>query len=196
MQTPTRSLVDDYVDRLHAELADLPPARRHELVEEIEDHIAEALASTGDASEAELRTLLDRLGDPADIAAEARERLDYVPPPPAPRRRLEFIALVMLLPGGLLLVGVGWLVGIVLVWLSDLWDTRDKLVATLIPPFGGGGVLLASAIWGMNTDGGGYSATGATILTVIVILLFLSPFVSTGYLAWRLRQIRLAGLAR
>jgi hypothetical protein len=206
MQTTTHPLIDDYVDRLHAALADLPPERRHEIVEEIQDHIDDASAGT-EPTEAQLRTLLDRLGDPADIAAEARERLDVMPPPPVPRRRLEAVALVLLLPGSLLVPFIGWVIGVVLVWMSDIWDTRDKWVATLLPPGGlfTGLIVSAMPVWDSETCSGGETAAGRSwehctggpsnaqriAGVVLALFLILSPFVTTGYLAWRLRQVRL-----
>ena len=217
MQTSTKSLVDEYLGRLEAELADLPPARRDELIDEIEDHIADAEAAYGrEPTEAELRTLLDRLGDPTDIAAEARERLDVMPPPPPqPRKRnwLEVIALVMLLPGSLFLPIIGWIVAIVLVWMSDIWDTRDKWIATLLPP---GGLfttvylsLFASFGVESETCSGFESASGRLVETctggpttgqriaagVIAVLVTLLPFVTTAYMTWRLRQLRPASSA-
>ena len=72
MSTSADKLVEDYLDRLERELADFPSARRRELVQEISEHIAEARAGLESENEAEIRNLLDRMGDPADIAAEAR----------------------------------------------------------------------------------------------------------------------------
>lgn len=47
----------------------------------------------------------------------------------------ETIAITLLLVGGFL-AGVGWLVGVVLLWLSDVWSLRDKLLGTLVVPGG------------------------------------------------------------
>ena len=55
-----------------------PPAAPW-LVLEISEHIDEARSSLEIQSEAEVRTLLDRLGDPADIATEAHERFGTTP---------------------------------------------------------------------------------------------------------------------
>ena len=44
-------------------------------VEEIREPIESALGEAGTAGDIEVRNVLERLGDPADIAAEARERL-------------------------------------------------------------------------------------------------------------------------
>ena len=65
-------LVDAYLRRLELELADLPAAKRHEIVNEIRSHIADERSAMVDETDANLMNLLDRLGDPAEIAAEAR----------------------------------------------------------------------------------------------------------------------------
>ncbi|MFC4020540.1 hypothetical protein ACFOW4_21725 [Micromonospora sp. GCM10011542] len=57
--------IADYVARVRAALADLPPARRDELTEDLPDHLAEV------AAEAE-GSLVDRLGEPEAYAAELR----------------------------------------------------------------------------------------------------------------------------
>ena len=79
MSTSADRLVEDYLDRLERDLADFPSARRRELVQEISEHIAEARAGLETESEAEIRNLLDRMGDPADIAAEARGPMETAP---------------------------------------------------------------------------------------------------------------------
>lgn len=74
MNTTADHLVDDYLKRLRRKLAGLPRERRRELEQEISEHIAEARVTLSAQDEAEIRTLLDRIGEPADIATEARER--------------------------------------------------------------------------------------------------------------------------
>jgi uncharacterized membrane protein len=73
MASETDKLVGDYLKRLDGELRDLPRSRRHELVDEISHHIVEARAEL-DPDELGVRELLDRLGDPEEIAAETRAR--------------------------------------------------------------------------------------------------------------------------
>jgi len=60
-------VVQDYLHRLDAAAAALPPGRRAELVGEIRAHVAEALAASGRDDEATARGVLDRLGEPQDI---------------------------------------------------------------------------------------------------------------------------------
>ncbi|WDZ86878.1 HAAS signaling domain-containing protein [Micromonospora cathayae] len=54
-----------YVERVRAALADLPPAQRDELTEDLPEHLAEVAAEAGG-------TLVDRLGEPEAYAAELR----------------------------------------------------------------------------------------------------------------------------
>lgn len=98
MTTSTDRIVEDYLSRLRAALGGLPRARRRELVQEISEHIAEGRASLPREDGAAVRGLLDRLGDPDDIASEARVAL--------PRKRLtrkERAALALLSVTGLVL---------------------------------------------------------------------------------------------
>jgi uncharacterized membrane protein len=64
-------IVDQYLNRLEVALANLPSERRQQLVESITDHISEARATLSADSEVAVRDILGRVGQPADIAAEA-----------------------------------------------------------------------------------------------------------------------------
>lgn len=135
MTTQADRFVADYLDRLRAELSDLPRARRAELVEELAEHIAEARAETA-GDEAAVRTILDRLGEPSEIAREERARLGLRPARPGWK---EVSTLVLLPIGGVVLPVVGWVLGVILLWISSAWTTRDKVLGTAIVP---GGLLL------------------------------------------------------
>ncbi|MFG2105406.1 HAAS signaling domain-containing protein [Micromonospora chersina] len=63
--TVTEQEIADYVERVRAALADLPPAVRDELTEDLPEHLAEVAAETDG-------TLVDRLGEPEAYAAELR----------------------------------------------------------------------------------------------------------------------------
>lgn len=138
-------LVSDYLARLEAALAGLPRDRRDEIVDEVAEHIAAGMEQLPPDDEAGLRTLLERLGDPAQIAADARGDQ-----PPASRRGFqETLAIVLLAIGGFL-GGVGWLLGVVLLWISDRWTTRDKLIGTFVVP-GGLALPLTIALLGIGS---------------------------------------------
>ncbi|WP_089156646.1 HAAS signaling domain-containing protein [Micromonospora sp. NBS 11-29] len=63
--TVTGQEITDYVDRVRAALADLPPTVRDELTEDLPEHLAEVAAEADGA-------LVDRLGTPEAYAAELR----------------------------------------------------------------------------------------------------------------------------
>jgi uncharacterized membrane protein len=174
-------IVSGYLARLEQALAGLPPARRAELVDDVRSHIAEARRGLAEETDADLLNILDKLGDPADIAADARERLGAQPAPAAmPLGILEIAAIVALV--------LVWPAGIALVWLSSAWSRRDKLIATGVVP---GGVLVLAIL---STVGGGYWSHWY----VFFLLLLFTPVVwSIGaiYLAVRLYQARHAGQA-
>src|SRR5262249_4978318 len=64
-------LVEDYLGAVSYACRDLPPERRNDLVGDLREHIAAARAVLYQPTEAAVRTILDRLGEPATIAAEA-----------------------------------------------------------------------------------------------------------------------------
>ncbi|WP_326552793.1 HAAS signaling domain-containing protein [Micromonospora sp. NBC_01813] len=65
MNATTQMEISRYVEQVRAALADLPTPVRDELLEDLPEHLAEVLAE-GDGS------LVDRLGDPTEYAAELR----------------------------------------------------------------------------------------------------------------------------
>lgn len=132
MTTSSERVMDDYLGRLEHSLSDVPAAQRKVIIAEIVTHIDEALAEEPDDSEASVRNVLDRVGDPEEIASEAREDLDIRRPRPSV---LDALALVLLLIGGFLYL-VGWIAGVVFLWLSDVWSTRQKIIGTLFVPGG------------------------------------------------------------
>ena len=122
-------LAQDYLKRLNKAAANLPRARCKELLGEIEAHLSEALPA--DAGDAEALNVLERLGEPAEIVAEAGAGQA-----PAVRAGLnEWLAIPLLLAGGFIFV-IGWFVGVVLLWTSRIWTLRDKLIGTLVVPGG------------------------------------------------------------
>jgi uncharacterized membrane protein len=177
MNTAADRAVEKYLKRLDGDLADLPRARRREIVDEIAEHIAEARAETPAQNEAETRILLERLGDPADIAADARQRFDVVPARPG---WMETAALVLLLFGGFAFF-FGWVIGLILLWSSAVWTPWEKLLGTLIVPGGLAGWFFLLAFV--------FSTSGASFLTLFgVALLFVAPLVTTAYLALEMRR--------
>lgn len=175
-------LVSDYLDRLESELAGIPRGGRREVLDGIEAHIEESLAELEPVDEAGVRNVLERLGEPAEIAAEAAERFGV-------RRQKaswrEISALILLPFGGLILPFFGWFIGVVLLWISDAWTARDKVIGTIVIPGGLLVPLLLLTVVGSSSGTGG----GTPIWPAIILyLLVLAPLVTDGYLLWRLRR--------
>jgi hypothetical protein len=64
-------IVDEYLRRLREALAGMSSDRREQLVESIADHISEARSTLSANTEAAVRDILDRVGQPEVIAAAA-----------------------------------------------------------------------------------------------------------------------------
>lgn len=159
-------LARDYLDDLR-EIATrrLGPSHAAELVDDIRAHIDAAISSGRPVAE-----VLERLGGPAEIvAAEAPpEPTAHDRPAPSvpagPRLRVREVLAIALLLVGLPLAGIGWLVGAVLLWLSDRWSTRDKLIGTLLWP-GGLGLFLAVGLLPGEMSATVCDASGCTTTT-------------------------------
>jgi hypothetical protein len=188
MTTTVDTLIDRYLHDLQEQLGDLPADRRQELLDEVTEHIVQARAALEPETEAAVRTVLERLGDPADIAAEARERFGVTRGPAKPTTPwLEVIALVLLV-----IPFLGWIVGVVLVWLSRLWTTREKLIGTL---GGMSWVVAGLGTLSISAQGprpvGSPAPVGPTEASLLEVVLFVVPFVlpiaAAIYLGIRLR---------
>jgi uncharacterized membrane protein len=111
------ALVDNYLRAVGQALTGVPAYRRDELLQDLREHIAAGRAELGeDETEAEVRSLLDQLGDPAEVAAEARIDTSPAPLPPLqlqPSKRIGAAIWVLIALGlcamlcvGALLVGL------------------------------------------------------------------------------------------
>ena len=206
-------LVEDYLRRLDAAAYPLGEDRRSELLAGIREHI-EASVESGEAhDEASLRVLLDRLGDPEEIVAAARD--DEPPsgtpyplgtPPPVVHRRagigLEITAALFLTVGSILLV-IGWLVGVVLVWSSRRWTLGEKLVATLVFPGGPfaalflAGTVTGTTLCSSTTETAGLDGpvVGTPVESCTTTGLVLPPWVGIPlFLAWLILPVVVAGV--
>lgn len=135
--TTLHPLASDYLRRLRDAARGLSEADRRELLMEIEAHLAEA--TTAATPDVEVLAVLERLGTPQEIVqAQAADAPD-TPPRPGVR---EWLAIALLLIGGVAF-GVGWVVGVVLLWGSRVWSAREKWLATLVIP---GGVAIPTLL--------------------------------------------------
>lgn len=109
----------------------------------------------------------------------------------APPGSYEWAAIFLLLFGGLRW-GIGWIAGLILLWSSSLWTTRDKLIGTLVVP-GGLGASVYFVLIANFGIGGCFSCTDGPNTAVrllglgIAVLLLLAPIATAIYLARRAR---------
>lgn len=136
--TGLHPLAADYLHRLERAARRLPRRDRRELVADVGSHLSET--TYAGMSDAEALTVLDRLGEPEEIV-EA-EQPDAVVDDG--RGIQEWAAIILLLLGGFIF-GVGWIVGLILLWSSRAWTTGQKLIGTLVVPGG-----LAAALFGLG----------------------------------------------
>jgi hypothetical protein len=190
-QDALHPLAEDYLQRLRRAARALPRDRREELVAEITGHLAQAIGP--DASDPEALEVLARLGSPEEIVDAERPsgsgRGD--------RRTWREWAAVTLLPLGGFAVGIGWLVGLVLLWSSRLWTTRDKVIGTLIVPGGIATALVVLFLIGtkrkctqLTTNG---SAAGAGVARFVHCAPAASPGAATT--AWHIALVAFCVLA-
>ena len=179
MNATTDPLVTDYLLTVERGLAPLPRHRRDEILDDLRDHLDAELGYA--ATEADVLNVLERLGDPTEIAAFARAEEGVVR---APRLVTEWVALGLLTLGGAMIPFVGWLVGVTLVWRSPVWTRGDKLMATLLPPFGPfGSLLLVMAAVGPTS-----SNVQAVLLVIALVALMVAPFITYLQLSDALRD--------
>lgn len=129
----TERLVDEYMQRLASAARVLPKERQAELLSEIRFHVADALRASDAVDEVDVRNILERIGTPEEIVAAA---VEGQPVPGAVQTHfdsLEVAAVLVLGLGGFFFPVIGWLVGVVMVWISGAWSTRDKLIGTAAP---------------------------------------------------------------
>lgn len=210
METELR-VINDYLARLEAAARVLPPDRRAELLSEIREHIDSARAENAGRGEAATRAVLDRLGPPEEIVAAAGEDPfggSGPRPAPAPRGMAWEIAAVLLMTvGSVLLPALGWLVGLVLMWSSDRWTVREKLLGTFVIP-GGLGLFVVLGLLGAgvescfettvsSSDGpattsstcdSGFSWLGQVVRPGLLLLLGVAALVVPFYLLHRARR--------
>lgn len=120
-------LVEEYLAAVAGAGPDLPSHRRDDLLADLREHIASARADLAPETEAGVRTILARLGDPASIAAEARLGGAPPPVPPIPLAGPVPVSGRRGIPGWVIAVMVAGIVvfltcvGVILVGLVAVW---------------------------------------------------------------------------
>jgi hypothetical protein len=186
MMTAQPPAVRAYLDELRRLLAHAPD--RDLVVDGVARHIEDALAD-GPADDARVRAVLDELGDPALIAAEAD------PAPPAPvapapfleRRGGAILTVLLLVFGGIVVPVAGWIVGLGLLWFSKGWRLVDKLIGTFAIP-----VVLAAVVGIGSLLSSGTPTSESAVVPSHLVLLILFPLLDLAVGAYLLRRFRAA----
>lgn len=133
------ALVHEYLGRIESGAADLAPERRAELVADLRDHIALALAEEDPLDEAAVQRVLGRLGSPDEIVAAETEQPSDRPTRAESRLAtwwhglsVEARAMRFLTIGAVVLPFVGPLIGLWFVSGSARWALPQKRTAGLI----------------------------------------------------------------
>ncbi|MFC6015245.1 hypothetical protein ACFP2T_03425 [Plantactinospora solaniradicis] len=190
--TTPDELVRRYLRRLRDELRDLPQDRRREVLDQIGEHIAVRRSEPDVRSEAEVRAMLDRLGDPAALGADARERFGIPPPRRGPLETLVLLLncfgpLLVLVPSVFIPFGPvrPWqAVPVViagLLWLSRVWRLRDKVIGTAL-------LLSCVGLFVMLKVLGFQDVSLGSLVALLLMLVV--PFAAAGlYLQIRIRRL-------
>lgn len=197
-------LVNDYLEGLDRAAQSLPAERREELLADVRSHIAESGATT----EADVRNVLERLGTPEEIVAGYEDTQGPPPPPAESRLRFHEYAALALLPFGGFLFIVGWFFGVMLLWTSNRWRIGEKVLGTLVLPFGYLSLVIIGMLPGQTcsevststpTRVGGPNPAGdpeviescsgfaipAWIGIPLLVVLLIAPVVMVAFLAYR-----------
>lgn len=164
MADPTvPQVVRTYLAQLERALAGLPSHVSDEIVAGIREEL-DGLGAAAAASS------IETLGDPEFIAAEARAEaaepaagsplVELVETPDREPRWYPVLAALLVAFGGIVILVIGWIVGLALVWFSQTWTRGEKWVATLTPfvaVIGATVIVTLSALWDA-----GSSATSPT----------------------------------
>ena len=118
------TIIDEYMRRLDAELSALPRAQRAEIVDDIRAHLADARSDLDTETDSDILTLLSRIGEPAAIAGEAHNRFGMEPVSSA--GPLDFLALLLLGVGNLIVPVASWCAGALLLWRSPALSRAEK----------------------------------------------------------------------
>ncbi|MEU9200811.1 hypothetical protein [Streptomyces sp. NPDC048332] len=195
MKTKTdETLTREYLAAVERETSMLPAAARQELIADLGEHLAVALAERPGS----VHEILREMGDPRAIAATAFQELGATPAAPATdpgrRRSPVWLPLALLVAGDVLpylggaalaLIGLAArIAAVVIVCRARYWTVAQKwtgLTLTVIVP------VLAHIIWYFSpVPHHGSSAEPVARWTLITVV-FLLTLAGTGWL-WRNRR--------
>jgi HAAS domain-containing protein len=175
-------LVRHYMAQLDAALRGVDASRREEILADVHEHIEQGRTGLDPDDVASVRTLLDRVGDPAAIAAEAGA------PSPGSRRWDAWAPWLIIF--GPVAGGLGWLAGVLILWTSPTWSQRDKLIATIVPPVGLV-ALFFGLVTALSTPAACHASAGCTTSKITFPLGVAIPLAVAGLAAHLLPPIHL-----
>jgi uncharacterized membrane protein len=182
-------IVEGYLARLNAELAELPAGRRQELMEDFREHISEARAALQEENDAALLNIIDHVGEPSEIAREAREKDELRSEAAKPQGMkgtagpgwgwVEVAAIILTI--------LVWPAGVILVWLSRVWRRQEKLIGTLI---GAVTFVISFPLFGpvIGPIIGGVVGSIGSAAPVVMSALGIFNIIGAAYLAVRLSR--------
>lgn len=178
--TTANPWAERYVADLQAAAAALPPDRRAELVAEVEDHLRYAMP--GPVTDEQAREILDRLGDPHDLAAAAAADLapsattsgsastPAAQPAAAYGSASEIIALLLMGLGGLALPLLAPAVGVMLMPSTPRWTPRQVRTTGLILGIGGLALVAGLVLLALADPASPAAVRGGLLLLGVVFL--------------------------
>jgi uncharacterized membrane protein len=165
MMTQAQTWRDAYLEELKLAAASLPPERRAELLAQISEHLDTELAGVRDAEAA--REVLQRLGEPGDVVAEAE--VDLQPADPNRSTAAELIALLLMGLGSFALPLIAPGVGVLIMRSSPRWTPHEIRVSAGI--IGVGAIaLVALVVLAASGATSGAAITGALALLAVMVL--------------------------
>ena len=162
MTTDTNPWAQTYLTDLARAAATLPADRQAELHEQVTAHLADELAGTTDSEQA--RAVLARLGDPADLVAEAAADLKPASATATRPSGAEIVALLLMGIGGIVFPLIAPAIGVTLMRSSPRWTTSQVRMSWGILSVG---LLAALGLLGLATIP---NAPGWAVLTAVLLL--------------------------
>lgn len=184
-------LAHEYLTDLSRVTFGLDPLARAELLQEVRQHISDAAAAGDD-----IPAVLTRLGSPEQIAQAAGLPIRSSGRTPG-QTAYDLGTVLLLVAGAVCVPYLGWFIGVILLWNGPRWTLRDRLIGTLLPPFGASGVVFLGQVGSRLQLGTAYCTgvgpdivCGRTLLphwlgvTMLVVFLTVGTAVG-GYLVYR-----------
>jgi uncharacterized membrane protein len=162
MTTDTNPWAQAYLTDLDRAALTLPADRRAELREQITAHLADEMGGATDSDQA--RAALARLGDPADLVAEAAADLSPASSTATRPSGAEIVALLLMGIGGIVFPLIAPAIGVVIMRSTPRWTTGQVRVSWGILSVG---LLAALGLLGLATIP---NAPGWAVLTAVVLL--------------------------